>query len=242
MERALGRALIECMAAAGFPDAVAFDDDWSPSGDGAVVDGGLYGWADASSPPMLDELGPVWLPEPLSEQAAEALFGTEDDGSLFGPGCIGETMTAVLGDTEAWVQLEELLVGLDESMASDPRVVAAQGEWRDCMQTRGFGGFSGPDEVWASIVDELESLAGPIMILDEDEGDVPPESDWIEDPPGPDPDTLAEARAHADAVMAAAGDCQAVHLEAVAEAVYAEKLEELARDHAEVFRRAGLTP
>jgi hypothetical protein len=102
-----------------------------------------------------------------SEQAAwdEALYGRFDEatGESVTPGCSGEAMVAVYGDTGSTdEEFEALLVEIDALYArvdTDPRVAEASRIWADCMADAGYPGLSAPTDALDLVQLRFDQLA-----------------------------------------------------------------------------------
>jgi hypothetical protein len=80
-----------------------------------------------------------------------ALAGVPDANEPSGPigGCLGEAARAVPGVYAAYGALLEPFERLQAEIASDPRVVAAERRWAECMRGRGFA-YAGPRDLAAA--------------------------------------------------------------------------------------------
>ena len=97
--------------------------------------------------------------EPPEEQTEPP---EEDPLWLFGEGCTGQAYEKVYSVFQILDELESEFTSIEESFKVDPRILAADTEWSECMSAKGYQ-YENLDEMWSSLRSDFGSRLSEII-------------------------------------------------------------------------------
>lgn len=183
----------------------------------------------------------------MSEEEIDALF--EENPELFGPqGCEGEAWqdSSPFGDAEkVWREFGDQLNDLYERVQADPRIVAVQDDWAECMAGKGYA-FSSMDDMYMQLDERMQELWGedayvdPLADFTEEEIAELTDEDFEELFAGPavDEEVLAEIQAWEIAMAVDSFDCGGTTMFEDFEEIFGEYQDEFIEQNLDAIRAA----
>ena len=100
--------------------------------------------------------------EPLQDGTDEP--SEEDLSDYFSESCTGQAYETVYSVFQILDELESEFTLIEESFKVDPRILAADTEWSECMSAKGYS-YENLDDMWSSLSSDFVSRFNEIIML-----------------------------------------------------------------------------